>query len=74
MATNGTEAQGQELLAATVDLAQELWRDRFVAAYALGSLAHGGFRPLVSDIDIGFVLADPLLPEEVTQSRSSLAP
>jgi predicted nucleotidyltransferase len=64
MATHGTEAQGQELLAATVDLAQELWRDRLLAAYALGSLAHGGFRPLVSDIDIGFVLADPLLPEE----------
>jgi hypothetical protein len=64
MTTNGTEAQGQELLAATVDLAQELWRDRLVAAYALGSLAHGGFRPLVSDIDIGFVLADPLLAED----------
>jgi hypothetical protein len=64
MTTNGTEAQAHEVLAATVDLAHELWCDRLLAAYALGSLAHGGFRPLVSDIDIGFVLADPLLPED----------
>lgn len=34
---------------------------RLVAAYALGSLAHGGFSPLVSDVDLGVVLADPLL-------------
>jgi hypothetical protein len=64
MAAYGTEAHGQELLAATIDVAGKLWRDRLVAAYALGSLAHGGFRPLVSDIDIGFVLADPLVPED----------
>jgi hypothetical protein len=33
---------------------------RLLAAYALGSLAHGGFSPLVSDIDLGLVLADPV--------------
>ncbi|MGH7515751.1 MAG: hypothetical protein ACREOQ_22865 [Gemmatimonadales bacterium] len=33
---------------------------RLVAAYALGSLAHGGFSVLVSDVDLGLVLADPL--------------
>ena len=59
--TNGTQAQGEELLAATIDLAQQKWRNRLVAAYAQGSLAHGGFRPLVSDIDIGLVLDNPLL-------------
>ncbi len=32
---------------------------RLVAAFALGSLAHGGFSPLVSDVDLGLVLADP---------------
>jgi hypothetical protein len=32
---------------------------RLVAAYALGSLAHGGFSPLVSDVDLGLVLTDP---------------
>jgi hypothetical protein len=30
-----------------------------VAGYALGSLAHGGFSPLVSDIDLGLILQDP---------------
>lgn len=34
--------------------------DRLVAAYALGSLAHGGFSPLVSDIDLGLIIADPV--------------
>lgn len=33
---------------------------RMVAAYALGSLAHGGFSPLVSDIDLGLIVDDPL--------------
>jgi hypothetical protein len=33
---------------------------RLVAAYALGSLAHGGFSPLVSDIDLGLIVRDPL--------------
>jgi hypothetical protein len=31
-----------------------------VAGYALGSLAHGGFSSLVSDVDLGLVLRDPL--------------
>jgi hypothetical protein len=34
--------------------------DRLLAAYALGSLAHGGFSPLVSDVDLGLVLTDPI--------------
>lgn len=32
--------------------------DRLTAAYALGSLAHGGFAPAVSDIDLALVLTD----------------
>jgi len=35
---------------------------RLVAAYGLGSLAHGGFSPQVSDVDLCLVLADPLDP------------
>jgi hypothetical protein len=31
-----------------------------MAGYALGSLAHGGFSPLVSDVDLGLILRDPL--------------
>jgi hypothetical protein len=33
---------------------------RLMVSYALGSLAHGGFSPLVSDVDLGLILADPL--------------
>jgi 2-keto-4-pentenoate hydratase len=36
--------------------------ERLIAAYALGSLAHGGFSPLVSDIDLGLILGDPIKP------------
>jgi hypothetical protein len=31
-----------------------------MAGYALGSLAHGGFSPLVSDVDLGLILHEPL--------------
>jgi hypothetical protein len=52
--------EGQAILAEAVDFFSGVRGDRLVAAYALGSLAHGGFSPLVSDIDIGLILADPL--------------
>jgi hypothetical protein len=39
---------------------------RLIAGYALGSLAHGGFSPLVSDVDLGLILADPVRPEDRT--------
>lgn len=35
---------------------------RLLAAYALGSLAHGGFNELVSDVDLGLILTDPPQP------------
>ncbi len=37
---------------------------RLIAAYTLGSLAHGGFSRLVSDVDLGLVLQDPLRPTD----------
>ena len=47
---------------------------RLVAGDALGSLAHGGFSPLVSDVDLGLVLEDPLrVPDRVTIYRSARA-
>lgn len=58
--TNGTRASGEDVLAAAVELARQMWKDRLVATYALGSLAHGGFSA-VSDVDVGLVLDDPLL-------------
>lgn len=51
---------GERVLADAVRLAVEIWGARLVAAYALGSLAHGGFSIHVSDVDLGLVLSDPL--------------
>lgn len=50
------------------DLAWQLWPERLVAAYALGSLAHGGFST-VSDVDMGLVLADPIAPSDAQGVR-----
>lgn len=47
---------------AVIDLATHAARsrlgDRLMSAYAIGSLAHGGFRPAVSDIDLGVLTDD----------------
>jgi hypothetical protein len=51
--------QGEAVLAQALAAYQTALGSRLIAAYALGSLAHGGFSPLVSDVDIGLVLADP---------------
>jgi hypothetical protein len=57
-------ALGQAVLAEAVSAYRQALGGRLVAAYALGSLAHGGFSPLVSDIDLCVVLADPLIPSD----------
>lgn len=59
MPKEALQARGEEVLAAALDLARPELAERLVAAYALGSLAHGGFSP-VSDVDLGLVIADPL--------------
>jgi hypothetical protein len=51
--------QGEAVLAQALAAYRTALGPRLVAAYALGSLAHGGFSPLVSDVDLGLVLADP---------------
>jgi hypothetical protein len=62
--------QGEAVLEEAVTASREALGARFLAAYALGSLAHGGFSPLVSDVDLALVLADPLITtdEETIQS------
>lgn len=57
-------AEGEAVLGEAADVYREALGQRLVAAYALGSLAHGGFSPLVSDIDFGLILADPLGPSD----------
>ncbi len=52
------EETGWAVLHTTVAAAQARFGSRLVAAYALGSLAHGGFAPLVSDVDVGLLLGD----------------
>jgi hypothetical protein len=52
-------AQGQAVLDQALAGYQAALGPRLIAAYALGSLAHGGFSPLVSDVDLGLILADP---------------
>jgi hypothetical protein len=50
---------GNVVLADAVRAYQTALGGRLLAAYALGSLAHGGFSALVSDIDLGLILSDP---------------
>jgi predicted nucleotidyltransferase len=57
--TQGVE-RGHAVLADAVAAYTRVLGDRLLAAYALGSLAHGGFSPLVSDLDLALILADPL--------------
>jgi hypothetical protein len=52
-------AEGQDVLVRAVTAYREALGPRLVAGYALGSLAHGGFSPLVSDVDLGLILRDP---------------
>jgi predicted nucleotidyltransferase len=49
----------ETVLSEAVEAFNDALGERLSAAYALGSLAHGGFSPLVSDVDLGLIVADP---------------
>jgi hypothetical protein len=53
-------ASGEDVLRDVVRVAADSLGERLVGAYAMGSLAHGGFSPSVSDVDVGLILADPI--------------
>lgn len=55
---------GETVLAEAVAAYQVALGDRLLAAYALGSLAHGGFSALVSDVDLGLIVSDPIGPAD----------
>ncbi len=61
---------GDDVLRDAVEASRKGLGDRLVAAYTLGSLAHGGFSALVSDVDLGLVLAYSLRPgdDDVVQA------
>ncbi len=50
---HGDTQTGEIVLARAVSAYQAALGSRLIAAYALGSLAHGGFSPLVSDVGAG---------------------
>lgn len=62
--TDATGVTGDDVLADAVRAGRESLGGRLLAAYALGSLAHGGFSPLVSDVDVALILADPIRPSD----------
>ena len=53
---------GEAVLEEAVRAYRAAFGTRLLAAYALGSLAHGGFSPLVSDVDLALIVADPVRP------------
>src|SRR2546429_3406098 len=62
--------EGEAVLEAAVAAFTAALGPRLLAAYALGSLAHGGFSPLVSDVDLGLVLTDPSTSDDPETLRS----
>jgi hypothetical protein len=52
--------EAEAVLLNAVDAYRAALGERLMAVYALGSLAHGGFSPLVSDIDLGLIVQDPV--------------
>jgi hypothetical protein len=46
----------EQVIADTVQAAEAVFGDEIEAIFTLGSLAHGGFAPLVSDVDVAIVL------------------
>jgi predicted nucleotidyltransferase len=51
-----TTVTADQVVADTVEAARAVFGSEIEAIFTLGSLAHGGFTPLVSDIDIAIVL------------------
>jgi hypothetical protein len=49
-------ATADQIVADTVEAAETVFGAEIEAFYTLGSLAHGGFAPLVSDVDVAIVL------------------
>lgn len=62
--TNLRVVDGESVLAEAVEAYRGALGDRLLGAYALGSLAHGGFSELVSDVDLGLIVDDPLGPDD----------
>lgn len=69
----GATDTGERVLRQASEIAHGIWGERLIAAYALGSLAHGGFSIHVSDVDLGLVLDDPLVESDAASVRELAA-
>jgi predicted nucleotidyltransferase len=58
MSTEDRERPGWDVIEAAVAAAEERLGDRLSSAYAIGSLAHGGFAPSVSDVDLALLTGE----------------
>jgi hypothetical protein len=67
----GTADQGKAVLVRAVAAYRAALGSRLIAGHALGSLAHGGFSPLVSDVDLGLILEDPVQAEDRLTIRNA---
>jgi len=65
-------ATAEQVVDDTVQAAEAVFGDRIEAIFTLGSLAHGGFAPLVSDVDVAIILAStgPGTAQQIEQVRS----
>lgn len=61
--TVDSDEVGERILGTATSAAREVLGARLSAVFALGSLAHGGFAPIASDIDIAVILND--LPADI---------
>jgi predicted nucleotidyltransferase len=55
------------------DLADRELGSRLIGVYLIGSLAHGGFSPRYSDIDMALVVEQPLTPSDLDRLRRAAA-
>lgn len=58
MSIEDRERSGWDVIEAAVAAAEERLGDRLLSAYAIGSLAHGGFAPAVSDVDLALLTGE----------------
>jgi hypothetical protein len=65
-------ATAEQVIADTVQAAQAVLGAEIEAIFTLGSLAHGGFAPLVSDIDVAIIVAAtaPSTAEQIARVQS----
>jgi hypothetical protein len=65
-------ATAEQVVADTVEAARVVLGTEIEAIFTLGSLAHGGFAPLVSDVDVAIILAstDPHTAEQIARVQS----